>query len=54
MRRRTTDRRTFRRLGAAVAADLVAVHGDPLEDLTVLQNAIFVMKGGEVLRDGRD
>jgi imidazolonepropionase-like amidohydrolase len=32
-------------------ADLIAVVGDPLNDITVLQNVIFVMKGGEVVKD---
>lgn len=31
-------------------ADLIAVRGNPLEDVTVLQRVTFVMKGGEVVR----
>jgi imidazolonepropionase-like amidohydrolase len=31
-------------------ADLIAVDGDPLEDVTVLEDVPFVMKGGEVLK----
>lgn len=30
-------------------ADLIAVIGDPLSDVTVLKNVGFVMKGGEVI-----
>lgn len=33
-------------------ADLIAVDGDPLTDLTVLQQVKFVMKGGTVVKDG--
>jgi imidazolonepropionase-like amidohydrolase len=35
-------------------ADIVAVKGNPLEDITELQRVQFVMKGGEVIkRDGK-
>jgi imidazolonepropionase-like amidohydrolase len=32
-------------------ADLIAVDGDPLQDVSVLENVKFVMKGGSVVRD---
>jgi imidazolonepropionase-like amidohydrolase len=31
-------------------ADVVAVTGDPLKDVTVLEKVDFVMKGGNVMR----
>jgi imidazolonepropionase-like amidohydrolase len=32
-------------------ADLIAVAGDPLQDITEMQRVKFVMKGGAVVRD---
>jgi imidazolonepropionase-like amidohydrolase len=32
-------------------ADIIAVDGDPLKDVAVLQNVKFVMKGGEVVKN---
>jgi len=43
------------RLGAIETgkfADLIAVEGDPLKDITVLRQVKFVMKGGVVVNDG--
>ena len=31
-------------------ADIIAVKGNPLEDITLLENVNFVMKGGEVYK----
>jgi imidazolonepropionase-like amidohydrolase len=32
-------------------ADIVAVAGDPLKDITVMEHVVFVMKGGELIKD---
>ncbi len=39
------------RLAAGMPADIVAVTGDPLNDVTELERVRFVMKGGAVYRD---
>jgi imidazolonepropionase-like amidohydrolase len=35
-------------------ADLIAVEGDPLKEITVLTNVVFVMKGGTVVKNSAD
>ena len=39
------------RLEPGLYADLVAVAGDPLDDVRLLEDVRYVMKGGEVVRD---
>jgi imidazolonepropionase-like amidohydrolase len=41
-------------LEAGRFADLIAVPGDPTQDVTVLERVPFVMKGGAVVKDARD
>lgn len=38
-------------LDAGKFADIIAVDGDPLKDITTLQHVKFVMKGGEVVKN---
>jgi imidazolonepropionase-like amidohydrolase len=32
-------------------ADVVAVKGDPLSDITVMEHVAFVMQGGKIVKD---
>jgi imidazolonepropionase-like amidohydrolase len=44
------------RVGSVIAgklADLIAVNGNPLTDINVLEKVSFVMKGGTVVKDDR-
>ena len=41
---------THGRLAAGKRADIVAVPGDPLDDITLMENVTFVMKGGTVYK----
>ena len=36
-----------------MGADLIAVAGDPLEDISVLGNVQVVIQGGRVVKDAR-
>ena len=38
------------RLEAGLLADVIAVEGDPLADITATEKVRFVMKGGQVFR----
>lgn len=42
------------RLAAGLLADVIAVVGDPLVDITATEQVLFVMKGGQVYRDDRE
>lgn len=45
--------RTVGALEAGMAADLIGVEGNPLEDITALRRVRFVMKGGKVWKNAR-
>jgi imidazolonepropionase-like amidohydrolase len=42
---------TIGSLASGMEADLIAVDGDPVADITALQRVVFVMKGGNVYRN---
>jgi imidazolonepropionase-like amidohydrolase len=44
---------TLGTLAPGFQADIIAVEGDPLEDITALRRVVFVMKGGTVVFDNR-
>ncbi len=39
------------RLAPGLWADVIAVPGNPLEDITLTERVVFVMKGGQIARD---
>jgi len=39
------------RLAEGLLADIIAVSGNPLADITMTESVCFVMKGGEVFRN---
>lgn len=41
------------RIAEGLLADLIAVPGNPLEDISVMADVRFVMKGGKVFRHER-
>ncbi|HKS28366.1 MAG TPA: amidohydrolase family protein [Pyrinomonadaceae bacterium] len=45
------DRALFGTLEAGKFADIIAVEGDPLKDITELERVRFVMKGGRVIKN---
>jgi imidazolonepropionase-like amidohydrolase len=45
--------KTLGALAPGLQADLVAVEGNPLDDIGALRRVVFVMKGGKVVRDER-
>ena len=53
-RRRADRRRRPGRLTEGLLADIIAVPGDPLADITMTESVCFVMKGGEVFRNDTD
>jgi imidazolonepropionase-like amidohydrolase len=38
-------------IAAGLQADIIALDGDPLEDITAVRRVVFVMKGGVVYKN---
>jgi imidazolonepropionase-like amidohydrolase len=38
-------------IAPGMEADLIAVDGDPIKDVTALRRVVFVMKGGKVYKN---
>ena len=45
------DKPELGRLAEGCLADIIAVPGDPLSDITVTRDVNFVMKGGKVFKN---
>ena len=45
------DKPELGRLAEGCVADIIAVPGDPLSDITVTRDVNFVMKGGKVFKN---
>jgi imidazolonepropionase-like amidohydrolase len=42
---------TIGSIAPALQADIIAVDGNPLEDITAVRRVVFVMKGGKVYKN---
>jgi imidazolonepropionase-like amidohydrolase len=38
-------------IAPGMQADIIALHGDPLKDITAVRRVVFVMKGGVVYKN---
>ena len=45
--------KTLGSLTPGLQADIIAVDGDPLQDITTLRRVVFVMRGGKIYKAGR-